>query len=161
MAKNVIEIESALSQHLDWLYNTALRMMGNSDDAKDAVQEACVKAFRKWESYDKSRSLKNWLTAILVNTCRDAFRARRRLTPMDKADPEALSDRGSLKSRLEERLLGEELLERLPFDFRSVMVLFYIDGWSIREIAGILKIPSILVKVRLFRARKKLLESMK
>jgi RNA polymerase sigma-70 factor (ECF subfamily) len=153
--------EQALSQHLDYVYTICIRMTGDADDAQDASQETFLKAFKKWRTYDQGRELKNWLAAIAINTCKDLFRRRSRIRSIGTDDAEALSDKGRQQDSLDKRLLGERMLDALPFEYRSVMVLFYLEERSILEISGILKIPTVLVKVRLYRARNKLMECFK
>ena len=153
--------EQALSQYLDYVYTICIRMTGNAADAQDASQETFLKAFNKWRTYDKDRELKNWLAAIAINTCKDFFRKRSRLLSIGTDDAEALSDKGRQQDSLDKRLLGERMLDALPFEYRSVMVLFYLEEKSIREISWMLGIPQVLVKVRLYRARKKLMERFK
>jgi RNA polymerase sigma-70 factor (ECF subfamily) len=150
-----------LNSHLDYVYSLAYRILGNAEDAKDAVQETFFKVYKKYEQYDAKRSLKNWLCAIAVNTSRDIYRSRKRQAVALSVEDQPVSDQARAQAGIESRLLAEEVLNFLAYEFRSVMVLFYVEGKPIKEIAKILKIPQVLVKVRLHRARKRILEKFK
>ncbi len=141
----------------------ALGMMGNQDDAMDALQDAFVKTWRNLERFDLKRPFGPWFFQILRNQCRDALRSRNvrfRLEALDErlemrpSDPEKRPDR--IRERREARERLWKALEQLSEDHREVLVLKEIEGFRYGEIAGILNIPEGTVASRLFHARRAL-----
>ncbi len=141
----------------------ALGMMGNIDDARDALQDAFVKTWQSLARFDLKRPFGPWFFQILRNQCRDALRSRQA-----RFRVEALDERLELRAaspeqgpeRWRERRAARELLwnalERLGEDHREVIVLKEIQGFRYGEIAGILNIPEGTVASRLFHARRAL-----
>ena len=139
----------------------ALGMMGNSDDAHDALQEAFVKAFRSLDRFDGDRAFGPWFFQILRNQCRDLLRRRRARFQMEIVADGALErspDTGpssTIRSR-ERSEAGRILwkaLEALPDDQREVLVLKELQGLRYQEIASVLAVPEGTVASRLFNAR--------
>ena len=141
----------------------ALGMMGNQDDAMDALQDAFVKTWRSLGRFDLKRPFGPWFFQILRNQCRDALRSRNvrfRIEALDErlemrpSDPENRPDRIRERKEARERLW--KALEQLGEDHREVLVLKEIEGFRYGEIAGILNIPEGTVASRLFHARRAL-----
>lgn len=141
----------------------ALGMMGNQDDAMDALQDAFVKTWRTLGRFDLKRPFGPWFFQILRNQCRDALRSRNvrfRLEALDEhlemrpSDPEMRPDRIRERKEARERLW--KALEQLGEDHREVLVLKELEGFRYGEIAGILNIPEGTVASRLFHARRAL-----
>ena len=141
----------------------ALGMMGNQDDARDALQDAFVKAWQSLARFDLKRPFSPWFFQILRNQCRDALRSRQarfRLEALDErlelkpADPEAGPERRRERTAAKELLW--KALERLGEDHREILVLKELEGFRYGEIAGILEIPEGTVASRLFHARRAL-----
>lgn len=131
------------------LYRVARGYLTNVTDCADAVQEALLKA---WEHRDALREplyFRTWLTRILINECQSILRRRRRTQAVDPCalpEPAATGAPPSLADAL-------QALE--PRD-RAPLVLFYLEGYSIGELAQLLHVPQGTVKCRLHRARQKL-----
>ena len=141
----------------------ALGMMGNMEDAQDALQDAFVKTWKTLDRFDLKRPFAPWFFQILRNQCRDALRKRKarfRLEALDErlemrpAGPESDSDRSVQRREAKERLW--KALEQLDEDYREVLVLKELEGFRYGEIAGILGIPEGTVASRLFHARRAL-----
>ena len=141
----------------------ALGMMGNEDDAMDALQDAFVKTWRSLRRFDLKRPFGPWFFQILRNQCRDALRKRNvrfRLEALDEhletrpSDPENRPDR--IRERREARERLWKALEQLSEDHREVLVLKELEGFRYGEISGILNIPEGTVASRLFHARQAL-----
>lgn len=153
--------------YLDSLYNTALRLTRNPEDAEDLVQETYLKAVRAEETFEPGTNLKAWLFRILKNTFISGYR-KSSLEP----DTEDFADiEGSLESRVvaqaapspEDELVGQVLdedvqraLDELAADYRMVVVLADLEGFAYKEIAAILEIPIGTVMSRLYRGRRHL-----
>ncbi|MGI9628576.1 MAG: RNA polymerase sigma factor [Longimicrobiales bacterium] len=145
----------------------ALGMLGNQEDARDALQDAFVKAWLALGRFDLKRPFGPWFFQILRNQCRDAIRSRGARFQL-----EALDERLELKpespergpERRRQRRAAKELLwkalERLGEDHREIIVLKELEGFRYGEIAGILSIPEGTVASRLFHARKALADVM-
>ena len=141
----------------------ATGMLGNVDDARDAVQEAFIKVFKNLSRFDSKRSFGPWFYQILRNQCRDMIRSRgsrdRRETRDERlefrpAGPEAGPERAQERSAARE--LVWRGLERVGEDHREVLVLKELQGFRYPEIAEILGIPEGTVASRLYHARRAL-----
>jgi len=153
--------EQHMLPHLDAAYNLACWLLRDPHDAEDAVQEACLRAHRAIDRF-RGGDGRPWLLTIVRNVCYSHLRKNRR-----EPEPAAFDDdtHGSTHDPAEAnaiawREIKSELLrqglERLPSEFREVIVLHELEGLSYREIAGIAEIPLGTVMSRLARARRKL-----
>lgn len=142
----------------------ALAMMGNPEDAQEALQDAFVKAWRTLDRFDLNRSFAPWFFRILRNQCRDALRSRKARFRREVLDSEALETQLADPEKGPERLLERKLakerlwaaLEKLSEDHREIIVLKELEGLRYGEIAVVLKIPEGTVASRLFHARRAL-----
>ena len=147
--------------HLDAAYNLARWLLRNDHDAEDAVQEACLRA---WRAFDRFRGGdgRAWLLTIVRNVCYTHLREIRRepvLEMFDDAAHGSSDDPAESKAIEWKETKGEQLrqaLERLPAEFREVIVLHELEGLAYREIATVAGIPLGTVMSRLARARHKL-----
>jgi len=155
----------------DIVYNTALRILGDEDLAADASQEAFLSAFRALNSY-RGGSFRAWLLRTVTNACYDELRRKQRrpTTPLEPetedgdevetprwlADPNASPEEQLDQAELEHAI--QHCLEKLPTDFRTVVVLADIQGLDYTEIAAAVKKPLGTIKSRLARARLRLRE---
>lgn len=143
--KNDSEVSHILQTYGDMLYRTAWLVLGNPHDVQDALQEVLLRYLEKAPAFASREHEKAWLLRVTANCCKDSLRARRRHF---HADLEPL--RESLPAR-ESRHLQE--LYALPVKWKTVLILHYFDGYSVKEIAGILGLTENAVKKRLQRAR--------
>ena len=143
-------------------YNLARWIMKDESDARDATQDAYVKAFRYFESFhgDSGRA---WLLRIVRNVCYDALRARdshRNIISIDEemvaaaADPKPAPNVIAIREATQLRV--REAIEALPLEFRTVIILRELEGFSYKEISGIVGVPIGTVMSRLSRARQQL-----
>ena len=154
--------------HLDALYSLARWLTRDPVEAEDLVQETYFRAFRAIHQFSPGTNLRAWLFQILRNTFFTLYKRKGR--EPDVVDPErmdAISSRGLSEFGREDRqgnglagppdgTAGLDLvaaLNRLPEEYRSVVVLADIEDFSMGEIAGIMDCPVGTVKSRLFRAR--------
>ena len=153
--------------HMDALFRTALRMTKNDKDAEDLVQEAMVKAYRFWDKFEPGSNCRAWLFKIMTNIFINEYRSKSR-SPMavnvDEVDDNFLL--GQLASGVnvedpEKQLFAKvfdddvkKAIENLPDDFRLVIVLSFLEGFSYQEIAEIADLQLGTVKSRLHRGRK-------
>lgn len=150
------------------VYNIALRMTGNSEDAADMTQEAFIKAYNSLQSFRGDSKFSVWLYRIVSNVCLDFLRSKNRrptvsLSVEDDDGEDAQLDVAD-ESQLPELLLDRKLtrdsvrrgLDSLPPDYRQILLLREIQGLSYDEIAQALSLEVGTVKSRIFRARKRL-----
>ena len=153
--------EQTVLPHLDAAYNLARWLTRNEQDAEDVVQEACLRAFKFFDSFHSSDS-RPWLLTIVRNTYytwRQQQRVPELTTPFDEeihsTDGEASNPEALVLQSIDSQLL-KAALENLPVEFREVIVLRELEGLSYKEIADIVTIPLGTVMSRLARARKRL-----
>jgi len=138
------------------LFNAAYRITGSVDDAMDATQTAFVNAYEKLHTYDPNHRFFSWIYRIACNQALNLVGRRRREselnvdTPGNGATPEAAYGENQAAD-----FLQRALLELTP-EYRTVIVLKHLQGFSYREIGEFLEIPEKTVKSRLFTARQHL-----
>jgi RNA polymerase sigma-70 factor (ECF subfamily) len=155
--------------HQRFVFNLAYRMMGNYDDACDVSQDAFLSAYKNMPGFKGNAQFSTWLYAIVINTCRTWLKKRARRS---EKEPFSLDDPGkkvrdgrrittpSGDKAIEDNLIKEdrtriirECINQLDREYREVVILRDLQGFSYREIGKILNIPSGTVKSRLFRGR--------
>ena len=151
------------------LYAAAMRLTRNPSDAEDLLQEAYLRAYRGFASFEEGTNLRAWLYRILTNAYINTYRKRQREPQTISADdaPEwylydQLAEDGrepSAEAEVLESLPDEEVQEalaELPEQFRMAVLLADVEGFSYKEIAEILEIPIGTVMSRLHRGRRAL-----
>jgi RNA polymerase sigma-70 factor, ECF subfamily len=155
---------------LPGLYGAALRMTRNPADAEDLLQEATLRAYRGFASFEEGTNLKAWLYRILTNSFINTYRKRQRepqtVEGPDDFDEWFLFDRlgsRSVQPSAEEDVLDripdaevKAALESIPDNFRMAVLLADVEGFSYKEIAEIMDVPIGTVMSRLHRGRKAL-----
>jgi RNA polymerase sigma-70 factor, ECF subfamily len=144
--------ETIVDSYQRVLFNVALRMVNDRDDAQDVVQAAFLKAYEKLRTYDRRRKLFSWIYRIVVNECLDQLARRKRQGPVDGDEPGRGPD-DTLEEREVEAVIGAALLD-LSVDYRGVIILRHFVHLSHREMSRVLEIPEKTVKSRLHSARK-------
>ena len=157
--------EQAVLPHLDAAYNLARWLVRDPQDAEDLVQEALLRAFQAVRGF-RGEDGRAWLLAIVRNACYTWLRRNRsqeEITPFDEGihtpDGQALNpERMALQEADGARV--RQALEKLPAEFREVLVLREIEGLSYKEIGAVSDIPVGTVMSRLARARGRLLREL-
>lgn len=127
--------------------------MGNSDDAKDMLQDTMVKFFQKAGEFRFQGSLEGWVKRIGVNSCLDQLKRNKAKFTMDIDNAIGISGDVNAAQPLETKDLLR-LLGSLPEGYRTVFNLFAIEGFTHAEIADLLNISENTSKSQLFKARK-------
>ncbi len=160
------EFERVALVHLPSLYHMALRFTRNTADAEDLLQDTYVRAFRFFHRYEPGTNAKAWLFKILRNGFINRYRkAQKRPDEVDFSKIEeifeSLLEPHQRMPGPEEEVLArsldepiEDALRALPEEYRSVLLLAVVEGFSYREIAATLDCPMGTVMSRLHRARK-------
>jgi len=137
------------------LYNVALRMLGNVQDAEDVTQTVFGNAFLALKSYDPKYRFFSWMYRMTVNESLNALKRRKQLVTLDDQSELEAPDVGSASAtEVEERV--DKALRGLKPDDRAVVVLRHFVSFSYEEIAAVLDVPVKTVKSRLFTARERL-----
>ena len=136
----VKEIEA----HSGMLYRVAYTILRNDDACKDALQDTALKAWEKRGTLKELRYFRTWITRILINTCYDTQKKRRRMISIeDVPEPQVAAPDISLAMAL----------QSLPEKLRLPLVLYYSEGLTYAEIAQTLRLPMATVRGRIHRAK--------
>lgn len=141
-----MSIEKIVLKHSNMLYKICIVMLCNEQDAQDAIQDTFCRYLEKKPVFKNPEHEKAWLIRVATNICRDMLRLK---TRHPKISIDDLSERLAAPAQKE---VLTELLE-LPPKQKVVIYLHYVDGYSVKEIADILKISESAVKKRLQRGR--------
>jgi len=131
------------------LYRVAKTLLFNDADCADAIQEAIVKAFSNLHSLKHEKYAKTWLMKILMNECYAIMRKEKRLVSLESIAEEAAYEREDYTDLY-------AAVSELPEEMRTVIALYYAEGFSVREIAEVEETTESAIKNRLFKARNKL-----
>jgi len=163
------DFEREALPHLQALYAAALRMTRNEKDAEDLVQDALLRAYRFFDTFEAGTNCKAWLFRILTNVYCNRYRERERereiMTEAESSDAnleQFLAGAGHQgEGDVEQALLGrmvsadvEKALAAVPTDFRMAVILADLEDFSYKEIAEIMDCPAGTVMSRLYRGRK-------
>jgi RNA polymerase sigma-70 factor (ECF subfamily) len=146
--------EPLVTRYQRVLFTVALRLLGNAEDARDAAQNAFIRAYQRLDTFDPSRRFFSWIYRIAVNESLNLRRAQRPHDPL----PVTLQT-GAAPDGVEARELSERVqaaLLTLSTEHREVLVMRHFAELSYDEIAETLGIPEKTVKSRLFSARQRL-----
>jgi RNA polymerase sigma-70 factor (ECF subfamily) len=168
---NLDAFNTLILHYQDSVFNTALRILGDEDQAADAAQEAFISAFKGIASF-RGGSFKAWLMRTVTNACYDELRRKKRrpTTPLEPdtdegeemdsprwlADPNMTPDQVAEADELEHAI--QHCLDNLPLEFKTVVVMADIQGMDYVEVASAVRVPLGTIKSRLARARLRLRE---
>lgn len=134
----------------DVMYHVAKTLLYSDADCADAIQEAIVKAFSKLYTLKKDAYAKTWLMRILINECYGVMRKEKRVVSLEDYRQEEKAEEQKDYSDL------YEAIYRLQEEMRLSVTLYYLEGYSVREIAAMMETTESAVKNRLARARQRL-----
>ncbi len=163
------DFEAAAIPYLDGLYNMAFRLTHNAEDAEDLIQETYLKAYKHYDKFQAGTNLKAWLFRIMKNTFINGYRKRQSQPPQSafseiEGSFESLVETsdGQIKNPEQEilaKILDEDVqlaIDALREDYRMVILLVDLEGFSYKEAASILEVPVGTVMSRLYRGRRML-----
>ncbi|MCE5198687.1 MAG: sigma-70 family RNA polymerase sigma factor [Armatimonadota bacterium] len=168
---DVTAFEELFARHQRRVYNICLQILNNEAEAADVTQDVFVKAYKSIKSLKSDAAFVGWLKTLAVNMCRDALRKRVRTASVQSLDKLIETGDGDcLQREIEdwshnpERSMDkretckivQKAISSLSLDYREVVVLFYVDGAEVNEIAKTLNSPVGTIKSRLARARAEL-----
>jgi RNA polymerase sigma-70 factor (ECF subfamily) len=168
---NLDAFNALVLHYQDSVFNTALRILGDEDQAADASQEAFISAFKSIASF-RGGSFKAWLMRTVTNACYDELRRQKRrpTTPLEPdtddgdemdsprwlADPNMTPAQQAEADEMEHAI--QHCLNNLPLEFKTVVVMADIQGMDYTEVAAAIRVPLGTIKSRLARARLRLRE---
>ena len=168
---NVEAFEEIVNIYQKKVYNIALRMLGNREDANELAQEVFIKVYKALPSFKGNSSFSTWLYRVTMNVCTDELRKRKNKNVVyleekvnynnEEIDRQIEDESLGPPEQYEKKRLREAVIKSinlLPQDQKIVIVLRDIHGFDYRQISEILKCPEGTIKSRLNRARKALKE---
>ena len=146
--------ETLLAEYEKPVYNVAYRMLHNVDDAQDVTQTVFMKVFENLDRYDPRHRFFSWIYRIAINESINAAQKRARQRPLEGHEP--TQHRGPADDCEQQATSDaiEAVLMTLTSDYRTVIVLRHIAGFSYEEISEVVEVPAKTVKSRLFTARR-------
>ena len=135
-------------------YKTAKIILKNDDDVYDAIQEALISIYKNYEKLENEKFFSTWATRIIINKCYDLLRKRKNnIVPIDEFIENNPSMGQNDKYEIDESGI-KQAMKFLNDDVKLIVVLYYYDNYSVKEISEIVNIPEGTVKSRLSTARK-------
>jgi len=156
------DFEGAAMPHLNDIYRTAARVLGNDAAANDVVQDVFLQAWKSFDQFEMGTNCRAWLFKILFHTL-NHYRRKWLNIRMVKESEEILEHCTANDPPLPEHITDEEMLAALatvPEDFRSVVLLVDVEEFSYKDAAGILNVPIGTVMSRVSRGRRLLREKL-
>lgn len=144
------QFTAVAEKYMDTVYRMAYSYLRSRADADDVTQDVLLRLYQWDKPFEDEAHLKNWLLRITVNRCKNVFRA-----PWHRAEDIADYENSLIFPAPESRELFEAVMA-LDKIYRLPVLLYYYEGYSQKEIAGILSLPEQTVRTRLFRAKAKL-----
>ena len=172
---NIEAFEKLISFYQKKVFNIAFRMMGNQDDASDVAQEVFIKIYKSIGSFKKQSAFSTWVYKITINTCRDELRKQKNKRNTISLDQSICLEDNEVERQIqsndptpelvaEKRETGKlikEAIFNLSDEYKEVVILRDIQGFSYSDIAKILNCPEGTVKSRINRARSMLKDILK
>ena len=150
---NRTEFSARIQAMTDRLYRISYGQLSSEQDRRDAVQETLLRAWTGLPRLRREEYFETWVIRILLNVCHNQQRRARREAPLESApEPEAAEFDGNAELR--------DAIRALPAKLRRPVLLHYMEGYSVRETARILRLPEETVKSRLRQAREALRKSL-
>ena len=146
-------------RYKDYAFTLAIRVLGEKEEAEEAAQDAFVKAFNSLGSFNRTAKFTTWLYRIVLNTAISYNRKKK--VSLESLDSRQVIVDGEISQmdqfkHMEQRKYLQSALNHLPADDVSVLTLFYFKEFSLEEMSEITGITTNTLKVKLYRARKRL-----
>ena len=146
--KNEAAFVQLMEMNKQGMYKVAKSYLHHEEDVADAMQNTILICYEKLATLREPQYFKTWMIRILINNCKDILRKNRELCLMDEL-PEAEG-----RDMEQENLEFMELLKSMDEKYRTLLILYYVEGFNTREIAELLELNEHTVKTRLVRARR-------
>jgi RNA polymerase sigma-70 factor (ECF subfamily) len=149
------EFDILINKYYNMLFVIAYKYTRDTFNSEDAVQDTFLKLYRAHKGFESEEHIKNWLIRVTINECINIVKKNRKILLIDQEYINNLPDTSDADEKNEEI---RKCVMSLKDNYKNVIILFYYDNYTIREISNILKMSESNVKVTLNRARKKLKE---
>ena len=148
------DLERTINEYSDLLYKICFLILKDDSDVQDVLQETFIKYMTKSPDFESEDHKKAWLIKVSQNKCKEFLRFHKRhaSVPLEEVE-ESLSVTDGMDTDTSNIL---SLIWNLKYKLKSVVILYYIEGYNVKEVAQILGISESAVKKRLERARKEL-----
>lgn len=143
----------AIASHMPVMYKVAKTRLASEEDIGDAIQESILSAFKNLQALKNPDYFRTWLTRILINQCNDIISQNSKVVCMESLENAGLPAEAAYQPDVGSDLDFDRVLQQLKADYRTVVVLYYVNGFNTREIAEILSEKEGTIKSRLSRAR--------
>ncbi len=155
------QFRTLVEKHQDYAYTIAYKILNNNQDAEEASQDAFIKAFHALKNFNREAKFTTWFYRIVFNTAVTYKRKQRHdVSDIDNLRDMAGADSaGNLQSDERRKYINEGISQLLPAD-ATVITLFYLKEFSLEEISEITGMKINAIKIKLFRARKRLADRM-
>lgn len=148
------DLETTMDKYGSLLFKMSILMVKNKSDAEDIVQDTMIKYYTDKPEFDNEDHKKNWLIRVSQNKCKDLLKFKKRHAQVQYETVEYCFSSGK---EYEESIIDELIkLSDLNYKYKSVILLYYMEEYSIEEVANILGISTSSVKMRLKRGREKM-----
>ena len=147
----VNEIGQIILENMQTLYRVAFGILRTEDEINDAISNTTVIVFEKIHTLKNEEYFKTWLTRILINECYKIYNQNKKIVYLETYDQEKLTYNDEY---VDDDI--KNLVRKLDKDLKEIVILYYFEDFSVKEIAKIMKIPEGTVKSRLSRARREL-----
>ncbi len=151
------KFEQLVRDAQDTMYRVSMSMIKNEHDALDCVQNAILKAFENRHKLRKEEYFRSWLVRILINECKQTLKTKSRTELLSDMQLPEISSRDNPYLSVE----IAQALDSLPQKVRLVVIMFYVEDYSIKEIKRVINIPEGTVKSRLNKGRALLKEMLR
>lgn len=145
-----------IEKNKKYLFNIAISILSNEEDAGDAIGETVIKAYKNIKKLKEPKFFKTWITRILINEGKKILISRGKVISIEEYHQEPITN----SINKEENIDLQNALKKLSPEYYNVIMLFYYNDLKINEIAEILNIPEGTVKSRLSNAKNKLYQEL-
>lgn len=147
----VNEIGTIILENMQTLYRVAFSILRTEDEINDAISNTTVIVFEKIHTLKNEEYFKTWLTRILINECYKIYNQNKKIIYLENYDQQKLTYNDTY---VDDDI--KNVIKNLDKDLKQIVILYYFEDFSVKEISKIIKIPEGTVKSRLSRARKEL-----
>ncbi len=151
-----------VDRYKDLVFTLSIRMLKNREEAEEVSQDTFIKVYKSLKNFKGDSKLSTWLYRVAYNTCLDRIKKNRRrynevaIDEFTEHQVKTIDDALESLERNEQSQIIKDCLEILPSEDGFLLTLYYFEDLSLEEISKIVEIEANTVKVKLFRARKKL-----
>jgi RNA polymerase sigma factor (sigma-70 family) len=159
---NIRAYAQLVDKYKDMVYTLAVRMLKNREEAEEVAQDTFIKVFKSLENFKGDSKFSTWIYRVAYNTCLDRIKKNKKHLNNIAIDEFTFNKLDTIDNALdniikeEKSTLIRNCINKLPEDSSALLTLFYFEELSLEEISKIINIEANTVKVKLFRARKKL-----